>query len=113
MWPLAGWCSPGFKRWGGPMKARSGALACVVCMSCGGHSPAPQKASATIGRLGGVVQIPGGPALNIVADALSAETVITIESRASGVAGALSTASHNGPADLPLVRAATLSIPVD
>jgi hypothetical protein len=40
---------------------------------------------------GGVVQVPGGPALNIVPGALSAETTISVQARTSAPSGALST----------------------
>ncbi len=92
---------------------RLGALACAVLIGCGGHSSAPQKTTATVGPLGGVVQVPGGPALNIVPNALSTDTLITVQARSASPAGALSTIYDFGPDGLSLARPATLSMPVD
>ena len=94
---------------------RLGALACAVLIGCGGSSsspPSPPKTTATIGPLGGVVQVPGGPTLNIVPNALPTETLITIQARPSTPAGALSTVYDFGPEGLAFARPVTLSIPV-
>ena len=95
------------------MDARFSALTCSVLIGCGGHPAAPQKTTATIGPRGGVVQVPGGPALNIVPNALASDTVITVQPHGSAPADALSTSYDISPADLALARPATLSIPVD
>lgn len=95
------------------MRLRPCALACIVFVSCGGSPPAGQKITATIGPSGGVVQVPNGPALNIVPGSLPADTLITIQQRTSAPSGALSTAWDFGPDGLALARAATLSLPVD
>jgi hypothetical protein len=71
------------------MKLRWSTLACAVFIGCGGGSGAPPKTTATIGPLGGVVQVPGGPTLNIVPNALSTDTLIAVQARSSAPAGAL------------------------
>ncbi len=94
------------------MRLRACQLTCSLLIACG-HSAPPPATTATIGPLGGVVQVPGGPALNIVPGALSAETTISVQARTSAPSGALSTVYDFGPAGLTLARAATLAIPVD
>ncbi|HZX93444.1 MAG TPA: hypothetical protein VFE90_02935 [Myxococcales bacterium] len=94
------------------MTARSLALSCIVLVACGGGQTTPPATSTTIGPLGGVVQMPSGPALNIVAGALQADTTITVRARSSAPGDALSTVYEFEPAGLTLARPATLSIPV-
>jgi hypothetical protein len=95
------------------MKLRWSTLACAVVIGCGGGSGAPPKTSATIGPLGGVVQVPGGPTLNIVPNALSIDTLIAVQARSSAPAGALSTVYDFKPEGLSLARPATVSMPID
>ncbi len=97
------------------MQMRAGCLAVVALVGCGGGTKKTGgvATTATIGPLGGVVQMPGGPTLAIVPNALTADTTITVQARTTGLAGALSTVYDFGPAGLSFTRPATLSIPVD
>lgn len=91
---------------------RACAFVVVAMVGCGGGSQSTPT-TATIGPLGGVIQVPGGPTLAIVPDALAANTLITVRQRASGLPGAISTVYDFEPQGLSFARAATLSIPVD
>jgi hypothetical protein len=96
------------------MRARATIPVIALLIGCGGNSrPAPPATTATIGPLGGVMQMPGGPTLAVVPDALAADTQITIRARSSGASGALSTVYDFEPQGLAFARPATLSIPVD
>ena len=97
------------------MQVRARFLFVAVLVGCGGASKTPEgpATTATIGPLGGVVQMPGGPTLAIVPNALAAETAITVRARSSGAPGALSTVYDFEPQGLTFARPATLSIPVD
>jgi hypothetical protein len=94
------------------MQMRACAFVVVAMVGCGGGSQSTPT-TATIGPLGGVVQVPGGPTLAIVPDALAANTLITVRPRASGLPGAISTVYDFEPQGLSFARPATLSIPVD
>jgi len=98
------------------MRALASIVVVALSIGCGGGSKTPvvqEGTTVTIGALGGVIQVPGGPALAIVPGALSADTAITITPRTGSVSGALSTVYDFQPAGLTFARPATLSIPVD
>ena len=81
----------------------------ALLIGCGGSKSGRGPATtATIGPLGGVMQVPGGPTLAIVPNALSADTQITVRARSSSVAGALSTVYDFEPQGLTFARPATL-----
>ena len=90
---------------------RASCLVLVLVAGCGLSGSPPT--TATVGALGGVVQVPNGPTLAIVPNALAADTVITVTARSTRQAGALSTVYDFGPPGLTFARPATLSIPVD
>jgi hypothetical protein len=98
------------------MRAFASVAVVALLVGCGGSSKTPSVPPATtvtVGALGGVIQIPNGPSLAIVPDALAADTAITVTPRTSTVSGALSTVYDFQPAGLTFSRPATLSIPVD
>ena len=81
------------------MQLRPRPFFCAALLACGHSAQPPPAVTATIGPLGGVVQVPDGPALNIVPGALAADTAITVQAQSSSPSGALSTVYDMGIVD--------------
>lgn len=97
--------------------ARPFAIAAAVAaqlLACGGSSksPAPHVSQAVPAATGGSVTLPGGAAVQIPANALAADTTITIQELSAPPPGGVGAAYDLGPSGTTFSQPVTVSIPV-